>query len=310
MQPGLAPISGVGIMKDRIRLVLETYSEDPPGVRQNLRVLIVEDQRAFVGAAAQMLGQAEKGAFHPVIEILARCVGIVHPLCDPELLDKEPSIALAQRIAEIEPRLDTKLVTLLPGRGTENCDGPKGLVAERALEVLETISVSGRLVPMLAHLTGHPNPRLRAKISKLVGRTVRNSRALEERLNEVDPRVRANAVESLWGEKEPWVSRLLWKATHDVDNRVAGNALFALYDLPDEKVIPHIVNMGEHPKPLFRSTAAWTMGRTGDPQFLPVLDKLTRDLYAFVRKNARKAIMQINKPDVVADSFEATSQNQ
>jgi hypothetical protein len=297
-------------MKERIRLVLETYGEDPPGVRQNLRVLIVEDQRAFVGAAAQMLGQAEKGEFQPVIEILARCVGIVHPVCDPELLDKETSIELAHRIAEIEPRLDTKLVTLLPGRGTENCEGLKGLVAERALEILEAISLSGRLVPMLAHLTGHPNARLRAKVSKLVGRTVRNGRALEERLTEVDPRVRANAVESLWGEKAPWAPRLLWKATHDVNNRVAGNALFGLYDLQDEKVIPHIVDMAKHAKPLFRSTAAWTMGQTGDPQFLPALEDLSRDLYAVVRKSARKAIARINKPEAREDSLEPTSQNQ
>ncbi len=297
-------------MTERIKLVLETYREDPLGARENLRVMINEDQRGFMTAAARMLSQEDKTAFQPVIEILARGEGVTQQLCDPELLDKDTSIELAQRIAAIEPRLDTKLVSLLPGRGSESCDGAEALMAERALEILDAISASMRLVPLLAHLTGHPDPRLRAKISKLVGRTVHNSRALEERLNEVDPRVRANAVESLWGERAPWAPRLLWKATHDVNNRVAGNALFGLYDLQDEKVIPHIVSMGEHHKPLFRSTAAWTMGRTGDPQFLPALDKLSRDLYAFVRKNARKAIAQINNPDVAADSFEATSQNQ
>jgi hypothetical protein len=296
-------------MTERIRLVLETYREDPLGARQHLRVLINEDQRGFVTAAAQLLSQEDKTAFQPVIETLARGAGVIQQLCDPELLDKDSSIELAQRIAAIEPRLDTKLVSLLPGRGSVTCDGANAVVAERALEILDAISASMRLVPMLAHLIGHPNPRLRAKISKLVGRTIRNARALEERLNEVDPRVRANAVESLWGEKAPWAPTLLWKATHDVNNRVAGNALFGLYDLQDEKVIPHIVSMAEHPKPLFRSTAAWTMGRTGDKQFLPALEKLTRDLYALVRKNARKAIEQINKPEAVPDSLEATSQN-
>jgi hypothetical protein len=36
-----------------------------------------------------------------------------------------------------------------------------------------------------------------------------------------------------------------------VNNRVAGNALVGLYDLQDEKVIPHIVNMAKHGKPCF-----------------------------------------------------------
>jgi hypothetical protein len=41
--------------------------------------------------------------------------------------------------------------------------------------------------------------------------------------------------------------------------------------------------------PLFRATAAWVMGQTADPRFLPVLEKLARDLYASVRKNAAKS---------------------
>ena len=133
----------------------------------------------------------------------ARGEGVTQQLCDPDLLDKDTSIELAQRIAEIEPRLDTKLASLLPGRGTEICDGAKALMAERALEILEAISVSIRLVPMLAHLTGHPNRRLRAKVSKLVGRTVRNVSCAGGAVERGRPSHRANAVESLWGEKEP-----------------------------------------------------------------------------------------------------------
>jgi HEAT repeat protein len=53
------------------------------------------------------------------------------------------------------------------------------------------------------------------------------------------------------------------------------------------------------------------MGRTGDPQFLPALENLTRDLYAAVRKSARKAIAQINKPEISeGTTLEPTSQNQ
>jgi hypothetical protein len=297
-------------MTEQIGLALETSRKDPLGAKQDLRTLLNEDPRQFVGAAAKILSQPEKTGSQPLIEVLARGASVVQQLCDPELLDKDTSIELAQRIAAIEPRLDTKLMSLLPGRGSESCDEAQALVAERALEILEAISAGMRVVPMLAHMMGHPNPRLRAKVSKLIGRKIRNVRAAEERLNEIDPRVRANAVESLWGEKAPWAARLLWKATHDVNNRVAGNALFGLYELRDEKTIPLIMVMADHIKPLFRSTAAWTMGQTGDPQFLPALEKLSRDLYATVRKTASKAIERISKREVVEENSEdSTSQN-
>jgi hypothetical protein len=55
------------------------------------------------------------------------------------------------------------------------------------------------------------------------------------------------------------------------------------------------MSMATHEKPKFRATAAWTMGQTGDAQFLPVLEKLTHDLYAPVRESAARGIQQIGK---------------
>jgi HEAT repeat protein len=296
-------------MTDRINAALELYSEDPEGAAKALRTLIDGDPSGFVQASALLLERDSPGCQH-LVPILARNIAVVPQLCDPELLDRETAIELARRIVTIDPRLDTKLVLLLPGRGSENCD-IRAEVAQRVLEILGAISTGTRIAPLLAHLTGHPNERLRAKVLKLIGYRVRNVRLVEERLKEADPRVRANAVESLWGEKELWAARLLWKAVEDANNRVIGNALFGLYDLGDEKIVPHILRMGEHPTPLFRSTAAWTMGHTGDPQFLPALEKLNRDLYAAVRKAASRAIEKIGKREVVEASLEATvSQNQ
>ena len=119
-------------------------------------------------------------------------------------------------------------------------------------------------------------------------------------MEESDSRMRANAVESLWGDKTGRASSVLWRAVKDVDNRVVGNALFGLYEMQDQNVIPYILKMASHEKPHFRASAAWTMGQTGDPQFLPVLEKLTHDLYAPVRKRAARGIEQIGKEPKVA----------
>jgi HEAT repeat protein len=297
-------------MTEKIRLALELYEQDPEGAAQSLQALIEEDQTQFVRAAAALRTEGDSPGFQPLIKLLAQSNGVIRQLCDPGFLDKESSIDLVKRIAAIEPALDSTLVRLLPGRGWDSSDPAQALAAERVLELLGAISVSNRIVPMLAHLIQHPNPRLRAKVSLLIARWTRNVRMAEDRLDETDARVRANAVEGLWGDKTGRATSVLWRAVNDADNRVVGNALFGLYELRDQKIIPYIVNMATHEKPKFRATAAWTMGQTRDPQFLSALETLTHDLYAAVRKCATRAMGQIRKVEDAEATSDAISQNQ
>jgi HEAT repeat protein len=285
------------------------YTEDPEGAAQSLRALFENDQTQFVRASAALRTEGDNPGFQSLIKLLAQSSGVLRQLCDPELLDKDSSIYLVQQIAGIEPELDSRLVKLLPGRGSDNSDPANALTSERVLELLGAISVSNRVVPMLAHLIQHPNARLRAKVSLLIARWTRNVRMAEDRLEESDARVRANAIEALWGDKTSRATSVLWRAVNDVDNRVVGNALFGLYELRDQKIIPYILKMAAHQKPKFRATAAWTMGQTHDPQFLPALEALTHDLYAAVRKSASRAMGQIRKAEDTEANSNATSQN-
>jgi HEAT repeat protein len=296
-------------MTEKIRLALGVYTEDPEGAAQSLRALFENDQTQFVRASAALRTEGDNPGFQSLIKLLAQSSGVLRQLCDPELLDKDSSIYLVQQIAGIEPELDSRLVKLLPGRGSDNSDPANALTSERVLELLGAISVSNRVVPMLAHLIQHPNARLRAKVSLLIARWTRNVRMAEDRLEESDARVRANAIEALWGDKTSRATSVLWRAVNDVDNRVVGNALFGLYELRDQKIIPYILKMAAHQKPKFRATAAWTMGQTHDPQFLPALEALTHDLYAAVRKSATRAMGQIRKAEDTEVNSNTTSQN-
>lgn len=229
----------------------------------------------------------------PLRQLLAQNDDVIVGLCDPAFLDKAMSIEVARRIAGIEPNLDTRLAKVIPGREQHELNPSEVAVSERALELLEAVSPNFRSVHLIARLTNVHNARLRAKVTLMIGRQIRSARAAEERLQSDDPRVRANMVESMWGEKAHWASAILWKAVKDENNRVVGNALVGLHLLGDEGAIPYIVKMAEDARSSFRATAAWTMGQTGDPQFLAALQPLTHDLYASVRKNAAKAIERI-----------------
>src|SRR6266481_9515852 len=121
-------------MMERARLALEMYPENPGRAMQVLRGLFSEDPSGFVRASAPLLSERDTPGSQPLIELLAQSVGVVELLCDPDFLDKQPSIDLAQRIAAIDPGLDSKLVRLLPDRGVNHSDPANTLGAERILE--------------------------------------------------------------------------------------------------------------------------------------------------------------------------------
>lgn len=86
------------------------------------------------------------------------------------------------------------------------------------LDILAEISDGPRLVPLLTNLLQYPDPRIRSKVTLLMGRRNQNSRWVEQRKEETDPRVRANAIEGLWGAEDDAARRVLWEASHDPHN--------------------------------------------------------------------------------------------
>jgi hypothetical protein len=279
-------------MTERIKEAMQSYPEDPAARGRALRSLVNEDQAAFVRASLPILQtDREATGYEELLKALAHCDQLVIELCDPASVGKEASREIARRIAQFDPQLDTKLALLL--RGRKSNDASEIAAIERVLDLLEAASTGARIVPALALLMRDPNPRLRARAALLIGRRVRNSGIVEACLGHEDARVRANAIESFWGDNTASVRRSLQSAAKDSNNRVVGNALLGLYRQHDREAIEGILTMAADSRPAFRTTAAWTMGQTSDAVFLPALEKLARDLYASVRNNASKSMAQI-----------------
>jgi acylphosphatase len=163
----------------------------------------------------------------------------------------------------------------------------------RLMDILCEIADPGRIMPSLMRMMRHPNPYLRSKAVKMIGRGSKSTKWVMGRLSESDPRVRANAIESLWGVDTPEARTLLKFAASDANNRVAGNALLGLYHLGEASVLADVVNLAGHESPLFRASAAWVMGETGDPRFTESLRRLISEPDPTVRKRAFAALAQI-----------------
>jgi len=145
----------------------------------------------------------------------------------------------------------------------------------------------------MLRLLRNPDSRLRSRAVKVVGRGSKSAKWVRQRLNESDPRIRANAIEALWSVATEEARILLRYAAADGHNRVAANALMGLYYLGEGAVLTEFLKMAQSESTLFRSSAAWAMGETRDFRFSETLRRLLNDADATVRKRAFAALSKL-----------------
>lgn len=293
--------SGVGSLADTrtsVIALVQGFDRAPNQCRAHLRDLLEIDNEGFYAGAIDVLTSGDNSlGYHYVEGLMAGSDLLLRALCDRRLTAGQAA-DLAKVAVRLNPVIDVamarKLVTLGRELAESAGSGESDLQVrnvDRMMEVVSEICHRPRVLTSLTRLLRHSNPHVRSKAVKLVGRVGGGDvNWVRSRLAEPDPRIRANAVESLWGIDSQEVRELLQRAAQDAHNRVAGNALLALYRLGDNSVIPQLLQMTEHQSALFRATAAWVMGETGDPRFTEALVRLLREPSAPVRARAMGAL--------------------
>ena len=214
-------------------------------------------------------------------------------LIDPALLTAEQSVESARRLSEADMRF-------LPGivaAANENSDRAH---VTRALHILRTLGKTHLVAQWVRRMTEHPDCFIRSMAVSMLCRLHVNPHLIEKQLDSADARVRANAVEALWGAISWNSKRLLEKAAADPHHRVAVNALLGTYLAGNPPMADPIIAAGQHPSPMFRAAAAWAMGYTADRAFISHLEKLSRDPEEGVRKSASAALEKYPKETLAA----------
>jgi HEAT repeat protein len=276
-----------------LQALVRYFDRDAVENRKLIRGLLDSDREAFYSSALDILkDQNDSRGCQYLVTLFVAYGLLLRALCDPSI-SKDQALVLARSAARVDSLADVSLAkSLADSSGTD--EGPvPARDAGRLMEILGEISDGTRILPSLMRMLRHPNPYLRSKAVKMIGRGSRSVRWVQNKLNESDPRIRANAIEALWGLDTDEARALLLTATRDGNNRVAGNAMLALYRLGDNSVIPELVKMADHESALFRSTSAWVMGESGDPRFTETLARLMRDSNAAVRTRALSALGRI-----------------
>ncbi len=214
--------------------------------------------------------------------------------------DVRRSAPVMTKMVQAERLLDIKLARHLPPRyGSGDRETLRGKLAEGGLDVLDRISDGRRLVPLIMHLAQSSDPRLSAKATLVVGRRLQSVKWSKQALeNSTDPRIRANAIEALWGLESADARKLMAACLRDGNNRVVGNAALGLYLAGDESATRHLEQLAVESEARFRATAAWAMGRAADPELLAPLSRLIKDDSPIVRIAALRAVMGLRKAEL------------
>lgn len=282
-------------------------SESPFVSYQYVQRLAAETPELFCDAALSLLTMhGDTPAARIVVSRLLQVQSLLRRLVDPGRMGKEQSVYLFRLLRHHESTLDFRLAHCLPTRDGHSSLKLSPASCQRALDVLDAVSEGRRIVPILGHLVDHPLEALAAKATLVIGKRVRSAswarRLLEKGRHN---RVRANALETIWGLADG--AELLAEHTHDSNNRVAGNAIFGLHLLGNPQAAEGAVWMAGLAEPDFRWTAVWLLSKFGKPEHAVVLRKLARDEVSAVRRAAIRVLARLGpaqnqvaaKPDPV-----------
>jgi hypothetical protein len=272
--------------------VVRDFDRDPVTNRKYITEFLQFEPEGFYLTAVEILRiDMDSRAAQYLVALLVHGNLLFRALCDPAL-DRERASELARQARRGDPTADVKLARALADAGGTDSGVATGM-AERLLEIIDSISDGKRILPSLMRMLRNDNPYLRSKVVLMIGRSGRSIGWIEKRLQETDTRVRANAIEAMWGIESEQARDLLQWAMRDTNNRVVGNALVGLYRLGEVSPLAEIIKMAAHDSPSFRRTAAWVMGETGDPRFSEVLGRMIADGNADVRKSAFAAVRRV-----------------
>jgi hypothetical protein len=272
---------------------LRSYQRSPVVSGKGIRAILDADKELFYPPAFRELRcfDGSVGAVFLAGLMLERGL-LLRALCEPAMPEQRVREVI-QAVMTLDAANDLALVKAVVenAQGQQPQGGCKALL--RVLNNVERLADARRVAPRLLPLLRHPDPKLRSKVVRIIGRCGKNTQWVARQLADPDPRTRANAIEALWGSDDKESRDLLKHAALDQNNRTAGNALLGLYRSGESSSIGDLLRMGTLGDALFRLSAAWAMGESGDPRFHDAVKALANDKDPQVRKRAELSLARL-----------------
>lgn len=289
----------IEVIEKYLQRAIDEFSTNPLALRF-ARKLLNAEPAFFCEVALKHLDCGEWSRAHRSLAVLmVQQDELLDRLASPAFGTRETAVKLFKQFHEVDPSFDVRLARKLSGLGDGNhATAFDSLRSTRALEILDDGSDSRRLLPILNRLTESDDPKMAARATLFVGRRLQNPSWTKRQLGRKDQRIRANAVEALWGIRTSSAIRLLEECLGDDNNRVVGNSLMGLHIAGRHEAKGEVMALSRAERWDFRSTAAWIMGKLADPEFKPRLTEMVHDEESPVRAAALRALIAVRRVEV------------
>ena len=237
-----------------------------------------------------MLLQLMVGAPESVRRVVARSIG--QSGFDQfwqrfDLLDrstrKQAGKAMLKVLPDAGPRLGRRLLT--------------GPLSDRlkAMQIAHELDLCDALRPQLLQLCQDPNAKLRSKAVSILGGDPSSSEAILDRvLQDIDPRVRANAIEVLEHKQKAEYLPLLAQRARASNSRERANAIKAMHKMKVKTATASLDQMLHDERPEHRISAMWTLKQIGWWRLLAEVGRLAKqDTNIRVRRYALGVLKSI-----------------
>lgn len=277
-----------------LRDLTHAFTANRPAVSRAIRELHANHPEAFVKAASCVLKDWDDSpGARFVLATLSTRFDFLQILCDPKVFSAGQSATLVRQAKSLDPRIEWKLANLLTGLSSGS--GSATSFAAHCMDVLSELSADAAALPALRELLHCTNSRVRSKAALLIGQISRNPQWAKLSDACGDTRVAANAVESVWGLDSSTAKEVFRQAAASAEPRQAVNGAVGLYLAREIEAVSLLFRFARQDAPHFRASAAWGMGRIGDPRFLSSVRALERDPEEVVRKAAARAAKALQK---------------
>ena len=283
----MLPVSGdaqfAPIRTVSVEALIAQFDTNPFGMSRALRQLRDIDAGRFQEAALRALAEMPETSG---IRFLAALIPLSEPILELIANPKAFEYDSARRILEVMRRIDTQTEAKLLRLISANPAKPlPPQMTDRILDLVDAVSDGPRLVPVLMQIFRSANPYLRARLSLSIGRHHRNKDWLEDRMRDPDPRVRANAVEANWNQKDETSFTLFTAALRDAHHRVIGNGAVGLYYAGDIRCLRVFGDLLVHPEPNCRAAGLWAIGHIQDTRYQIMVAALVDERDVMVRRS-------------------------
>ena len=258
-----------------------------------LRQLRDADPGRFQESALRAMAQLPENSG---IRFIATLVPLSEPILElvanPKAFEEDGARRIVEVMRRIDSQTEAKLLRLISANPAKPLP-PQ--MTDRILDLVDAVSDGPRLVPVLMQIFRSANPYLRARLSLSIGRHHRNKDWLEDRMRDPDPRVRANAVEANWQQKDEPALSLFNAALRDSHHRVIGNAAVGLYYAGEIRSLRVFADLLTRPDPKWRAAGIWAVGHLQETRFEQQISPSGEEREVSVRRSIEVAQQRLKR---------------